>query len=95
MNVNRSDISVVRGDVPEAVQKIKSETAGSIWLYGGAELTASFLNAGLVDEMWLGIVPVILGSGKPLFQDIRQRTHFMISKAAPADGYLSLKLKKT
>lgn len=36
------------------------------WLFGGADLTRSFFNAGLVDELFLAVHPILLGSGKPL-----------------------------
>ncbi len=91
---SRKDISVVNGDMTRSVAKIRSESNGNIWLYGGAELTTEFVNSGWIDEMWLGIVPVILGSGKPLFQNIAQRNYFTIVKSAVSDGYLSVKLKR-
>jgi len=43
-----------------------------------------------VDEMWLGVVPVVLGKGKSLFSDINQRTYFKLATAKPNDGYVSL-----
>jgi dihydrofolate reductase len=44
-----------------------------MWLYGGASLITTFMNLGLVDEYRLSIHPVVLGAGKPLFVDIKQR----------------------
>ena len=38
-----------------------------LWLFGGAELTNSFLEADLVDEVWLAVHPILLVGGKPLF----------------------------
>lgn len=40
---------------------------------GGADLTASLLNLGLIDEIGLAVHPIILGSGKPLFSNIKGR----------------------
>jgi dihydrofolate reductase len=37
------------------------------WLMGGGRLAASFLEAGLIDEIGLGVMPVVLGAGIPLF----------------------------
>ena len=67
------DRIIVKGDLAEEVTKIKSEPGKDIWLYGGASFTASLINLGLVDEMALAVHPIILGSGKPLFQHITQR----------------------
>ncbi len=44
-----------------------------IWLYGGAGLITTFMNLGLIDEYRLSVHPVILGAGKSIFNDIKQR----------------------
>lgn len=38
-----------------------------VWLVGGAELIALFLNLQLIDEFILSIMPLVLGEGIPLF----------------------------
>jgi dihydrofolate reductase len=55
------------------VRKIKNAPGKDIWLFGGASLTTSLLNLGLVDEISLAVHPIILGSGKHLFSDINNR----------------------
>ncbi|MBD0333597.1 MAG: dihydrofolate reductase family protein, partial [Chitinophagaceae bacterium] len=49
-----------------------------IWLFGGASLTTSLMNLGLVDELSLAVYPILLGSGKPLFHNIKDRTNLML-----------------
>ena len=34
---------------------------------GGGDLASQFADAGLLDEVWVQVAPVTLGSGKPLF----------------------------
>ncbi|WAC15440.1 dihydrofolate reductase family protein [Dyadobacter pollutisoli] len=51
-----------------------------MWLYGGASLTTSFINLGLVDNYLLAVYPIILGAGKPLFSDIQDRTQLSLTK---------------
>jgi len=61
---------------PESVQKVKEIKASEgrdIWLYGGADLTSFLLQEGLVDELWLSVHPLLLGSGRPLFSGIKNR----------------------
>ena len=67
------DRILVNGDLANEVNKIKNETGKDIWLFGGAALTTSFINLDLVDEMALAVHPVLLGAGKPLFQNIPGR----------------------
>jgi dihydrofolate reductase len=49
------------------VRSLKSETDGLINV-GGADLAACLARAGLIDEYWLYMHPVVLGGGKPYFQ---------------------------
>ena len=71
-NVKKGSV-LIRDSVEEQVEKIKREKGKDIWLFGGASLTTSLMNLGLVDELWLAIHPIILGAGKPLFNDIKGR----------------------
>ena len=66
-------VIIINDDIKKNVEKIKHEPGKDIWLFGGASLTSSLLNLDLVDEMSLAIHPIILGSGKPLFSDIKKR----------------------
>jgi dihydrofolate reductase len=59
--------TLIKGDIEAEVQKIKKENGKDIWLFGGATLTTSLINSGLVDELSLTVYPVLLGGGKPLF----------------------------
>jgi dihydrofolate reductase len=65
---------LLEGDIKKKVNKIKKEKGKDIWLFGGAELISSLMNLQLVDEIILAIHPVILGSGKALFSEIKERT---------------------
>lgn len=93
--VKGKDTHLVTGDIVSAVTRLKNEPGKDIWLFGGASLTTTFINEGLVDEMWLGLVPVVLGGGKPLFQNIQQRTYFSMQEINTSEGYLSIKLQYT
>jgi dihydrofolate reductase len=66
--------TLLNGDIKKEVEKIKNNKGKDIWLFGGAGLTCSFMNLGLIDEISLAIHPIILGKGKSLFNDIKERT---------------------
>ncbi|GIP40327.1 hypothetical protein J31TS4_36070 [Paenibacillus sp. J31TS4] len=62
----------------EAVKELKQKPGKDIWLYGGANLITTFIQLGLVDEFRLSVHPVVLGEGKPLFLDIKQRLNLKL-----------------
>jgi dihydrofolate reductase len=49
------------------VRKIRARRGKHVAHMGGGELARSFLQADLIDELYLGVVPILLGSGLPLF----------------------------
>jgi len=63
----------INDNILEEVNKLKNKPGKDIWLYGGASLITTFINLGLVDEFRLSIHPVVLGEGKPLFNDLKKR----------------------
>lgn len=69
----KPDAILVSGDIKAEIERIKQAPGKDIWLFGGADLTASLLEHNLIDEIGLAIHPVILGAGKPLFSRIRER----------------------
>lgn len=62
-----SNTTVVRGDVPSAVASMKSQPGPDLLMYGHGKLGQSLLEAGLVDELTLNVVPVF-ADGEPLFR---------------------------
>lgn len=78
LSTAKEGVTIVKGDLLSEVKKIKSEPGKDIWLFGGAELTSSLLNLGLVDEIGLAVHPIILGSGKPLFNKVTGRIHLKL-----------------
>ncbi len=86
--------TLIRGNIEAQVQQIKQEEGKDIWLFGGAELTTVLMNLGLVDELWLSVHPIILGSGKPLFINIKDRTLLThLETKTYSTGLVSLKYK--
>ncbi|MFZ6014397.1 MAG: dihydrofolate reductase family protein [Bacteroidota bacterium] len=67
------DTTLMSGDLKSQVDAMKSGEGKDIWLFGGASLTSSLLNAGLVDELWLAVHPILLGNGKLLFSGVQNR----------------------
>jgi dihydrofolate reductase len=61
------DLRFVSGDVRPAYDAMVAAADGTdIWIVGGGDLVGQFDDAGLLDEIWLGMRPVFLGAGAPL-----------------------------
>jgi len=68
-----SSATFINSNIKEKVLEIKRQPGKNIWLYGGAKIITTFLNLDLVDEYRFAVHPVILGKGKPLFENIESR----------------------
>ena len=76
-----SDAIFINTKFKERVMEIKEQAGKDIWLYGGAKLITTFMNLGLIDIFRLAVHPVILGSGKPLFNNIKERSELKLMDA--------------
>jgi len=60
-------VTVVRETPKAFMEGIQKRKGKDIWLMGGGELTRVFLRDDLVDELYLGIVPTLIGEGISAF----------------------------
>ena len=64
-----NNTTVIRGDLAREVSGLKERPDGDIMVFGSAELVDSLLELDLVDELRIMLFPVVLGSGKRLFDE--------------------------
>jgi dihydrofolate reductase len=89
----RDGLVFTRESPARLVRRIRRRPGKHIWMMGGGELARAFLAADLIDELYLGIVPVLLGEGIPLFpsgfpqRDFRLRENKAYSKGLIALEY--------
>jgi len=69
----------ISSDIARKVTAIKNKSGKDIWLYGGAGLTSTFINLGLIDVYKLSVHPVILGGGRPLFENLKNRISLKVT----------------
>jgi dihydrofolate reductase len=67
----------------EDIQKLKEQPGKSIYVVGSATLVSSLMNAGLIDEVQLMVNPLVLGGGKALFKDVKERHALKLVRATP------------
>lgn len=70
----------ISADIAQQVNEIKKQEGKDIWLYGGARLITTFIDLGLVDVYRLSVHPTVLGSGKPLFESLKERLNLKLIK---------------
>jgi dihydrofolate reductase len=63
---------LVRGDVGSAVQRLKEEPGGGLWV-GGVTLPLVLADLGLIDEYEFVVQPVLAGHGPTLLAGLRER----------------------
>jgi dihydrofolate reductase len=62
-----ADLTFVSDDVrPVHAAMVSAARGKNVWIVGGGELVGAFADAGLLDEIILGVAPVTLGAGAPL-----------------------------
>ena len=61
--------TLIKGNIPEEVQKLKQQPGQDILVAGSCELVHTLMQHDLIDEYRLMVHPVVLGSGKRLFRE--------------------------
>jgi len=92
-----TDWNTVRleGDVADAIRKLKAGSGPQLQVHGSATLIQTLLKADLVDELWLKIFPVTIGSGRRLFADGTSYAGFeLIESSASPSGVILAKYRR-
>jgi len=74
---------LVKSRAEEEVARLKQQPGQDMLIFGSADLSASLMRHGLIDEFRLGVVPVVLGGGNPLFKPIPDRLPMKLLEARP------------
>jgi dihydrofolate reductase len=61
-----------KGDLVEAIKKLKSESGKDIVVYGGTSFVSSIVKEKLIDELYLYVNPVALGKGETIFDKLEE-----------------------
>jgi dihydrofolate reductase len=91
----RQGLTFVNQPPTKLIDGLRKRPGKDIWLMGGGELARDFLKADLVDELYLGIVPVLIGEGIPLFPaGFPQREFELLENKTYSKGLIALKYKR-
>jgi len=86
-SVEWNNSTLLKEVVPEDIEQLKQEPGRDMLIYGSASLVRTLTNLGLIDEYQILVHPVLLGSGKPLFQDIKDKMRLKLvqTKTHPSE----------
>jgi dihydrofolate reductase len=85
------NVEFVSPRIPQFAQALREGKGKDIWLVGGAELVAAFLDAGYIDEFIIHVVPKFIGAGIPLIHPRHRAIPLtLLSSRAYSDGVVRL-----
>lgn len=77
---NTEHVEFISENHIEFIKQIKQKSGKDIWLIGGGQINTVLLNAGLIDEIQLFIMPVILTDGIEVFEFLPKETLLKLNK---------------
>ena len=85
------NVEIITEDAARFVSSLKKRKGKGIVVFGGGELAKSLFEADLIDEVVLNIHPVLLGSGVPLFHEMKQQIDLeLVDCKVLEGGYLAV-----
>jgi dihydrofolate reductase len=72
---------IMRGDIAASIIELKKLPGRNMIIYGSGRMVDSLIQLGLVDEYQLWVHPVIIGKGKPLFNNLHSTINLELYKA--------------
>jgi dihydrofolate reductase len=88
----RGGVTFVNESPKSFIEKLHKRPGKNIWHMGGGELGRAFLNDDLVDELYIGIVPTLIGEGIRLFPSgFPQREFSLLENKTFSKGLIALK----
>ncbi len=92
--VNTEFVEFITENHAEFIKKLKEENGGDIWLIGGSKVNTLVLDAGLLDEIIVFVMPVIISGGIELFDSFPKETELnLIGTKSYSSGVVELKYK--
>ena len=64
--------TVISDHLTENITRIKNQEGKNILIFGSPSASHALLGLGLIDEFWLFVNPILIGTGIPLFKGIQE-----------------------
>ena len=93
-HLSQTDTTYVSGNVVDIIKDYQKQAGNDIWVVGGGSILKPLLEANMVDEFWIQIVPVLLGQGKRLFEPGRYRYRLQVIETTQLGEMTEIHLKR-
>lgn len=84
------DVRFITVDLCDAIRAEKQKQGKDLFLFGGGKAAAPLIEADLVDRYIIGIIPVLLGHGRPLFYPRTTSAPLTLSRYMVEEGTVIL-----
>lgn len=91
---NHENIHFISGDIVNIILDEREKEGKDIFLFGGGVLVDSFIKADVIDEFIVGIIPIILGKGRPLFLENNPNINLHLDEYIVNEGIVIMKYSK-
>lgn len=81
-----SNTDLVSSDAAVEVRRLKEEAGDDMFIFGSATLCDGLMAQGLIDEFRIGVNPVLLAEGTPLFRPRSSRLRLELIETRPLDS---------
>lgn len=85
-HVEWNNSRLIKGNIPEAIKKLKREISRNILIDGGSDLVNLLMQHNLIDEYRLLVYPMVLGKGKRLFREDSPQRQLRLREARALSG---------
>lgn len=91
---NHGNIHFINGNIVKIIEEERKNEGKDIFLFGGGGLVDSFIKADVIDEYIIGIIPTILGKGRPLFLGNNPHINLHLEEYLTDSGVVILRYSK-
>jgi dihydrofolate reductase len=81
-----ANTTIIAGEAVDRIATEKTAPGGELLVLGSAHLTARFAAAGVLDELRIMVCPIVLGSGRSLFEGLKDRISLTLLRLRQFDS---------
>ncbi len=94
LSTPRDDVTCVNGGISQVIIETQQRGFHRVWIVGGGQVASAFMQQGLVDEYIIVFIPIILGTGIPLYRSVPEQQLELVTTNTYSTGAVELRYKK-